>query len=56
VGQIISGQVGKGILMLVVFFVLCGLGGLLNVVAAIDAYLIAEKKNAGKPVGEWDFF
>jgi len=56
VGQMMAGQGAKGFVMLIVALFTCGLMGVLNMVAAIDAYLIAEKKNAGKPVGEWDFF
>lgn len=56
VGQMMAGQGVKGAILLVVFFLTCGFLGLMNIVCAIDAYLIADKKNSGKPVGDWDFF
>ena len=56
VGQIISGQVAKGAVILIAAVLFCGLGGILNVVAAIDAYLIAQKQEKGQTVGDWDFF
>jgi TM2 domain-containing membrane protein YozV len=64
VGQMMNGQRGKGILLLlawVVFhFVVPGVPWFLQIVAqvlaAMDAYRIAERRRAGKPVREeeWD--
>ncbi|MCP4809481.1 MAG: hypothetical protein GY913_17375 [Proteobacteria bacterium] len=56
VSQMMNGQVAKGVVILVVAVVLCGLGGLLNLVMAADAYMIGEKKTKGVTVGDWDFF
>jgi TM2 domain-containing membrane protein YozV len=69
-GQIILGQVNKGI---VVFLILCGwifmhnIGAvgsaafyLLNmayaIASAFDAYSIGKKLNSGQPVGKWEWF
>ena len=56
VGQMMAGQGAKGFVILIVALFTCGLFGILNMVAAIDAYLIADKKNQGKTIGDWDFF
>jgi TM2 domain-containing membrane protein YozV len=57
--QILMGQVVKGIVILVAAIVLtvfCLVGIVLSPVAAIDAYLIARKIQAGNQIGEWEFF
>jgi hypothetical protein len=63
VGQMMNGQRGKGILLLlawVVFHFVVGVPWFLQIVAqvlaAMDAYRIAERRRAGKPVREeeWD--
>jgi TM2 domain-containing membrane protein YozV len=63
-GQIVLGQVGKGIVLLagpIAFYLItCGFGFLLApvvwIVAAVDAYKIANKLRGGKPVRRWEFF
>ena len=55
-GQIYAGQGLKGGVLLLVAFFTCMGGGLLNIIAAIDAYLIAQRRAAGEPVGDWKFF
>ena len=67
-GQILIGQVTKGIVMLLVtpflfgIFVIATLGmGLavlpfLNLIAAIDAYMLAKKLKEGRAIGKWEFF
>jgi TM2 domain-containing membrane protein YozV len=60
-GQIILGQVAKGITMLVCAFIIgfitFGVGALiLWVISAVDAYMIADKKQKGRYVGDWEFF
>lgn len=61
VGQMILGQVGKGLFILVggvVVAVFTG-GFLIPAIwafAAIDAYLIAKKLQAGRAVGPWEWF
>lgn len=60
-GQIIIGQVKKGVVILIVSIILglfsFGFSAFITVpLAVIDAYLIAKKKQEGKEVGEWDFF
>lgn len=55
-GQLWAGQTLKGVALLVVaFFTLSGCG-LLSVLAAIDAYLIAQRKRRGETVGDWQMF
>ncbi|MDP2315070.1 MAG: hypothetical protein Q8P41_19375 [Pseudomonadota bacterium] len=55
-GQIYAGQTVKGVLLLVVAFFTCFGGGLFNVLAAVDALLIAQRKARGEVVGDWQFF
>lgn len=63
-GQIILGQTGKGITMLVgvILFGLftCFYGFLLApifwLIAGLDAYKIANKLKQGNSVGAWEFF
>ena len=60
-GQMVMGQVAKGIVMLIgsiilAFFTL-GLSSLITIaISIIDAVLIAKKKQQGRQVGEWEFF
>lgn len=67
-GQILIGQVTKGIVMLLVtpilfaLFVIVTLGmGLVvlpfvGLIAVIDAYLLAKKLKDGQAIGNWEFF
>jgi TM2 domain-containing membrane protein YozV len=60
-GQMYLGQILKGILLLgiaiVVGFYSFGLGALpISIIAIIDAYRVGSKLEAGRPVGEWEFF
>jgi hypothetical protein len=71
-GQLLIGQVAKAVILFFVvpvvlgFFILvtAGLGlilvpfllPLLNVAAAIDAYLLAKKLQEGRAIGQWEFF
>ncbi len=55
-GQIYAGQTVKGVLLLVLAFFTCMGGGLFNVLAAVDAFLIAQRKARGETVGDWQFF
>jgi len=66
-GQIILGQVGKGVMLVVsllalfpIGFITCGVGWFLYpvvwLVAAVDAPLIASKLKQGKAVQPWEFF
>ena len=60
-GQMVMGQVAKGIVMLIgsiilAFFTL-GLSSIITIaISIIDAVLIAKKKQQGRQVGEWEFF
>ncbi len=55
-GQMLNGQVVKGIVLLGASVVTCCGFGLISVAAAIDAFMIAERKRRGESVGEWQFF
>lgn len=55
-GQLWCGQALKGLALLVAaFFTLSGCG-VLSVLAAVDAYLIAQRKRRGETVGDWQMF
>ncbi len=55
VGHMILGQTTKGIVVLLVSVLTCGLGGLLLAAVALDAYAVATAKKR-RAVGEWEFF
>ena len=67
-GQILIGQVTKGIVMLLLTPMLCGLFvfatlgmgvailPFVSVVAVIDAYLLAKKLKEGRAIDKWEFF
>lgn len=56
VGQMLLGQVAKGAVLLIVAVFTVGLCGVLNVVAAIDAYLVAQRVKRGETIGDFTFF
>lgn len=61
IGQLVLGQTVKGVVILLVALGFGTLSGFIAVpflwiFAGIDAYLIAQKLKAGRPVGEWEFF
>lgn len=56
VGQIIAGQHKKGAAILFVSIATCYVGGLAAPVAAIDAWMVADKLRKGTPAGEWEWF
>jgi len=60
-GQIIIGQVKKGVVILSVSLILgiitFGMSAFVTVpLAVVDAYLVAKRKKNGIEVGEWEFF
>ena len=60
-GQMVVGQVAKGVAILLGSIILAALTFGLSVLvtwplAAIDAYMIANKLRHGRPVGKWEFF
>jgi TM2 domain-containing membrane protein YozV len=58
-GQIYLGQQKKGIILIVAAVVLyCafGIGLIVNLIGAYDAYVIATKLKGGKAVGDMEFF
>ena len=58
VGQIWMGQQKKGIILIVASVVLycLGLGWIIQLVGAYDAYVIGNKLKSGKSVGDMEFF
>jgi hypothetical protein len=55
-GQVYAGQTAKGVVMLLVALGTFGCFGLLNVLAAVDALLIAQRQARGETVSDWQFF
>ncbi|MCK9222715.1 MAG: zinc-ribbon domain-containing protein [Limnochordia bacterium] len=60
-GQIILGQVHKGVAMLFGALIFGGITGgigipIYAICVSLDAYLIAKKINEGQAVGRWEFF
>ena len=55
VGHMLLGQMLKGIAILAITVCTCGLGGLLLIVIALDAYCVARIMKE-RPVGDWEFF
>lgn len=60
-GQMINGQLIKGLLMLIGGFVIgAATGGIAGIpiwiISAIDAYMSANKLKQGKPIGRFSFF
>ncbi|MDP2305161.1 MAG: hypothetical protein Q8P18_03960 [Pseudomonadota bacterium] len=55
-GQMYAGQTVKGVTLMLVAFVTCFGFGTLNVLAGVDALLIAQRKARGEPVGDWQIF
>lgn len=60
-GQIVAGQIKKGIAMLIVSVVLGAFSGGFSAlftipISTIDGYLIAKKIKSGQQVEEWEFF
>jgi len=58
VGQIYLGQQKKGIILIVTSIVLycIGMGWVIQLVGAYDAYVIGNKLKAGQSVGDMEFF
>lgn len=55
-GQLYAGQAAKGGALVVFGLFTCMLGGLLNVLAALDAYRIAQRRVRGETVDAWQIF
>lgn len=60
--HLILGQIGKGVLLLVlmpciwVAFWSAGIGVVILLLTAVDAFLVGRALQAGKPVGRWQCF
>lgn len=55
-GQILVGQGAKGLVILVLAVFTCGGLGLLNILGAVDGFLVASRKQRGEELGPWQFF
>jgi TM2 domain-containing membrane protein YozV len=55
-GQLVLGQVAKGLLLMFVSLLLIYIYPILALIAGIDAYYIAKKLGEGRSVGRWEFF
>jgi TM2 domain-containing membrane protein YozV len=58
VGQIYLGQTKKGIIIIVATLVLSciGIGVVIPIVGAIDAYMMADKLQKGEAIGDMQWF
>jgi TM2 domain-containing membrane protein YozV len=58
VGQIYLGQTKKGIILIVATLVLSciGVGLLIPIVGAVDAYILADKLQKGESIGDMQWF
>lgn len=58
VGQIYLGQTKKGIIIIVASIVLScvGIGLVIPILGAVDAYLLAEKLKKGESIGDMQWF
>lgn len=56
VGQMYAGQILKGSAILFVCVFTCSGGGLFNIIAAIDAFLVCRRIARGEPVSDWRSF
>ena len=55
-GQMLAGQYKKGAVMLLISVTTCYMAGLASAVAAIDAWMVADKARKGTEFGEWEWF
>jgi len=55
-GQLWVGQTTKGVGMLIIAVFTLSLCGLLNVIAAFDAFQVASRRARGETLGEWQMF
>jgi TM2 domain-containing membrane protein YozV len=58
VGQIYLGQTKKGVILIVATLILSciGIGVLIPIVGAIDAYMMADKLQKGEAIGDMQWF
>ena len=58
VGQIYLGQTKKGIILIVATLVLAciGIGFIIPILGAIDAYMMADKLQKGETIGDMQWF
>jgi len=58
VGQMYLGQTKKGIIIIVATLVLScvGIGALIPILGAVDAYMLADKLKKGETIGDMQWF
>jgi TM2 domain-containing membrane protein YozV len=58
VGQIYLGQTKKGVILIVATLVLSciGIGVIIPVIGAVDAYMMADKLQKGETIGDMQWF
>jgi TM2 domain-containing membrane protein YozV len=58
VGQMYLGQTKKGVILIVATIVLScvGVGLVLPILGAVDAYMLADKLQKGQPIGDMEWF
>ncbi len=58
VGQIYLGQIKKGVILIVATLILScvGIGLIIPVLGAIDAYMMADKLQKGETIGDMQWF
>lgn len=58
VGQLYLGQTKKGVILIVVTVVLScvGIGLIVPVIGAVDAYMLADKLQKGESIGDMQWF
>ena len=59
VGQLYLGQTKKGIILMVaclLLYCVFGLGLVINILGAIDAYMLADKLEKGQSIGDMQWF
>jgi TM2 domain-containing membrane protein YozV len=58
VGQMYLGQTKKGVILIVATIVLScvGIGLVLPILGAVDAYMLADKLQKGQPIGDMEWF
>lgn len=55
VGHFLLGQTKKGIAIIAAVILSCGVGYLVSILIAVDAYCVARIRKE-RQVGEWEFF
>jgi hypothetical protein len=54
-GHVILGQVMKGVVIMVLTILSCGVGYIVSALIALDAFMVARARHT-RPVGDWEIF